>query len=169
MTLFPQILATYTGPRRVFRGLFATTASEARSLTYLIVGLFIAFAAMWPEASENLKVSMQDAEAFSGLSAMLFLALIFIVFFVILFYALAFISGKVLWLIGHKIADADARLALFWAFLAAVPWLLFIALLRVAEAGEQAENIGGVLWIGFWVLFWVIGLIEARKAEVGNV
>jgi hypothetical protein len=60
-------------------------------------------------------------------------------------------------------------LALFWSFLAAAPWLLFIALLRVAEVGEAAENIGGVIWLGFWGLFWIIGLIEARKAKIAHV
>jgi len=84
----------------------------------------------------------------------------------LMFYLLAFLGRVAAYLLGGRPGGYGARVALFWAWLAAAPLALFYGLLSGLNgaAAPATQGIGG-LWLLILLLFWISGLVEASKGE----
>jgi hypothetical protein len=78
-----------------------------------------------------------------------------------MFYLLAFISQLIARLIGGRVTGYGARIALFWAFLAAAPVLLLHGLVAGFIGPGAGMTIIGAIWCGVFLWFWLSGLREA--------
>jgi hypothetical protein len=80
----------------------------------------------------------------------------------LLFYMLALVSHGVARLArGHGTAYG-ARLALFWAFLAASPLILLHGLVAGFVGPGAGLQLVGIIWCGVFGWFWLSGLYEAE-------
>ncbi len=83
----------------------------------------------------------------------------------VMFYVIAALSHLVARLFGGKGDMYGARLALFWAFLAASPLILLHGLVAgFIGPGPQLLGVGAV-WMVVFLWFWMAGLIQAQRAE----
>lgn len=158
MSVSRDIVATYRGPGRVMRQLLAAGEHEGRVLAFLMGGCVLLFVAQWPLLAREAYRTGQEIEPLLGgalLSIVLFLPLIF--------YAIAFVSALLLRLFGWAGTAFSARLALFWAFLAAMP----LALLRGLVAGFIGPGAGLTMvelaWVAVFLWFWIVSLRVAGE------
>lgn len=70
------------------------------------------------------------------------------------FYLLAFLCGLLLRGLGRPVTGFAARLALFWAFLAASPILLLNGLVSGFIGPGSALSAVGLLWCAVFLWFW---------------
>lgn len=150
MPVTTDIAATYRGPAKVMRRLLAMGTREDRALAILMAGCAVVFIAQWPRLARESHLSGEDLYPLLGgtLMAWLFIA-------PLLFYGLAFVSYLLLKVLGGRLSAFDARLALFWAFLAASPLLLLHGLVAGFVGPGVQLNIVGVLWLVFFGWFWL--------------
>lgn len=156
MPVTSDLVATYRNPRRVARRLIGLGPREDRALVILIAACVLVYVAQWPRLAREAHFTGQE------LNPMLGGALLAWIFFApLILYALALISHWVLRVLGGRGSAFGARIALFWAFLAASP----IILLRGLVAGFVGPGPGlqavDLLWVLIFLWFWVSGLIEA--------
>ncbi|RXV62240.1 YIP1 family protein [Roseovarius sp. A46] len=157
MPVTRDIIATYRGPRRVVRRLLEMGPREDRALVMLIAACVLVFVAQWPRLAREAHLTEQELNPLLGgaLLAWVFLA-------PLLLYALALLSHGAARLIGGRGTAYGARLALFWAFLAASPLMLLRGL--VAGFIGPGPGLQGVdlIWCGVFLWFWISGLREAE-------
>lgn len=153
MPVTRDIVATYRGPGRVLHGLLSMGEREDRALAIVMAGCFVAFISSWPGLQRQAHFTGEELNPLLGgaLMAWMFVA-------PLLFYAIALISYFVLRAIGGKLGGFDARLALFWAFLAASPLLLLHGLVAGFIGPGLEKNIVGALWIAIFLWFWISGM-----------
>lgn len=158
MPVTRDIVATYRGPRTVMRRLLDMGAREDRALAILIGACLVVFIAQWPRLSREAHLTGQEVNPMLGgsLMAWLFLA-------PLLFYAIAFVSYLVLRTVGWHGTGHGARLALFWAFLAASPLILLHGLVAGFIGPGPAHTLVGATWCGVFLWFWISNLREAGK------
>ena len=156
MPVTSDIAATYRGPRRVMRRLLKMGPREDRALALLIAGCAVAFISSWPGLQRKAFLSGEDLNPMLGgaLLGWLFIA-------PLLFYAIALFSYWIIRLFKGAITPFGARLALFWAFLAASPVMLLNGLVAGFIGPGLELNIVGALWVAIVVWFWVSNLREA--------
>jgi hypothetical protein len=157
MPVTRDIVATYRGPRRVVRRLLGMGVREDRALVMLIAACVVVFVAQWPRLAREAHLGGQDLNPLLGgaLMAWIFIA-------PLLLYALAFLSHGVARLIGGRGTAYGARLALFWAFLAASPLILLHGLVAgFIGPGPGLQGVG-LIWCGVFLWFWISGLREAE-------
>lgn len=156
MPVTTDIVASYRGPRTVFRRLLAMGENEGRALAILMAGCAVFFIAEWPRLAREAHLAGKDLNPILGgsLMAWLFIA-------PLAFYTLALISQMVLRVFGGRPGGFAARMALFWAFLAASP----LKLLHGLIAGFVGPGAGlvavGVAWFVVFLWFWVSNMREA--------
>jgi hypothetical protein len=156
MPVTRDIAASYTGPRTVFRRLLAMGENEGRALAILMAGCVVTFVAQWPRLSREAHQSEQDLYPMMGaaLLAWMFIA-------PLIFYVLAFLSGLTLRVFGGNASGFAARLALFWALLAASPLMLLNGLVAGFIGPGGALMLVGALWCIVFLWFWLANLREA--------
>jgi hypothetical protein len=157
MPVTTDLVATYRGPRRVVRRLLDMGPREDRALVILIAACVVVFVAQWPRLAREAHFTGQE------LNPMLGGALLAWVFFApLILYALALLSHGVARVIGGRGTAYGARVALFWAFLAASPLILLHGLVAGFVGSGPGLQAVGLLWLLFFLWFWVSGLIEAE-------
>lgn len=157
MPVTRDIVATYRGPRRVVRRLLDMGEREDRALVMLVGACVVVFVAQWPRLAREAHLAERDLNPLLGgaLMAWLFIA-------PLLLYAIALISHWIARLIGGRGTAYGARLALFWAFLAASPLILLHGLVAgFVGPGPGLQGVG-LIWCGVFGWFWLSGLREAE-------
>ncbi|MCZ4354635.1 YIP1 family protein [Roseovarius aestuarii] len=157
MSVTRDIAATYRGPGRVMRRLLAMGEREDRALAILVAGCAVMFIAQMPRLAREAHLTGQELNPLLGgtLLAWMFIA-------PLLLYVLALISHWIARAFGGRGSGFGARLALFWALLAASPLILLQGLTAGFVGPGAALNIVGVIWLGCFALFWGLGLREAE-------
>jgi small neutral amino acid transporter SnatA (MarC family) len=161
MSITRDIAATYRGPGAVMRRLLAMGQREDRALAILMGGCVVMFIAQWPRLAREAYLTEQELNPLLGgaLLAWAFIA-------PLILYAIALISHWISKIFGARGTPFGARIALFWALLAASP----IVLLHGLVAGFIGQGPGlvavGAIWLAAFTAFWALGL---REAEWGRV
>ncbi len=160
MPVARDIVATYRGPRRVMRRLLQMGTREDRALAVLIAGCVVVFIAQWPRLARVAHLTGQELNPLLGgtLMAWVFIA-------PLAMYALALISHLIARLLGGRGTGFAARMALFWAFLAASPVILLHGLVAGFIGPGIQLQIVGALWCAVFFWFWITGLREAEWGE----
>jgi len=160
MSIMADIAATYRGPVAVLRRRLAG-AGEDKALAVLMAGCVLLFIAQWPRLSREAYLTGGEVQV---MIAGALLALVFIL--PLILYALAALSHLVSRVAGGKGTPFKARMALFWALLAASPVLLLDGLTRgFIGPGVQAQITGAVALAAF-LWFWISGLIAVERGRV---
>ncbi|MEI4231490.1 YIP1 family protein [Roseovarius sp. D22-M7] len=157
MPVTRDIVATYRGPRRVVRRLLSMGVREDRALVILIGACILVFVAQWPRLAREAHLS---GDALNPLLGAALLAWLFIA--PLLLYALALLSHGIARLTGGRGSAYGARLALFWAFLAASPLILLHGLVAGFVGPGPGLQLVGLIWCGVFGWFWLSGLYEAE-------
>ncbi len=156
MPVSRDIVATYRGPRRVVARLLAMGVREDRALALLMGGCALVFVAQWPRLAREAHLA---GEALNPRLAGALLG--WMVIAPLMFYGLAFLSQLVARLLGGRVTGYGARIALFWAFLAASPLLLLHGLVAGFIGPGAGLTVVGAIWCGVFLWFWLSGLGEA--------
>ncbi|SLN34808.1 Yip1 domain protein [Roseovarius albus] len=156
MSATRDIVATYRSPRRVMQRLLQAGQREDRALVFLISACMIVFVAQWPRLTREAHLTEQELNPLLGgaLLGWIFIAPLF-------FYALALVSHWVLRLIGGKNSAYAARIALFWAFLAASPLILLHGLVAGFIGPGPGLSLVGFVWFILFLWFWIANMREA--------
>ena len=159
MALTSDIVATYRGPGRVVQRLLSMGPRDDRALMFLMLSCAIVFVAQMPRLSREAFLSGQELNMLMGgaLLGWLFIA-------PLMFYVIAALSFLVARMLGGKGTSYGARLALFWAFLAASPLILLHGLVAgFIGPGPQLQGVG-LIWLGVFGWFWISGMMQAQRA-----
>jgi hypothetical protein len=157
MPVTTDIVATYRGPRRVLRRLLDMGVREDRALMMLVAACVVVFVGQWPRLAREAHLTDQ---ALNPLLGGALLAWVFIA--PLLFYMLALVSHGVARLARGRGTAYGARLALFWAFLAASPLILLHGLVAGFVGPGAGLQLVGIIWCGVFGWFWLSGLYEAE-------
>ncbi|MBQ0752381.1 MAG: YIP1 family protein [Roseovarius sp.] len=157
MPVTTDLVATYRGPRRVVRRLLAMGPREDRALVMLIAACVVVFVAQWPRLAREAHLTGQELNPLLGASL-----LAWIFFAPLILYGLAFLSHGLARVLRGKGTAFGARIALFWAFLAASPLILLHGLVAGFVGPGPGLQAVGLLWLVVFLWFWVSGLIEAE-------
>ena len=160
MAITDDIFATYRGPRRVARRLLDGERQEGRARAYLLAGLIVAYIALWPMLSranvlagpEGPPMVQRMMAAFLGVLALL-----------PVFYLLAALSRLIAGALGGKGSYFGARIALFWAFLAAAPVLLLRGLTAGMVGPGPALTAIDLIAAAVFLWFWLSGLFVSER------
>lgn len=158
MPVTTDILATYRGPRRTLRRLLADGQREDRALIVLMAACLIIFVAQWPPLARQAHLEGQDLNPLLGGSL---LAWVFIA--PLMFYGLAALSHLVARLLGGQGSWYGARIALFWALLAASPLILLHGLVAGFIGEGPQLTVVALAWLAVFLWFWFAGLVEAER------
>ncbi len=156
-----DIVATYRGPGAVMRRLLAMGQREDRALVILMAGCTVMFIAQWPRLARQAYMTGEELNPLLGgaLMAWAFIA-------PLILYAIALITHWIARLAGGRGTGFGARLALFWALLAASPLVLLHGLVAGFIGPGPGLTAVGAVWLAAFALFWVLGL---REAEWGRI
>jgi hypothetical protein len=160
MPVTRDIMATYRGPGRVVSRLLAARTREDRALVILVGACAVMFVAQWPRLSRMAHLTGEDLQ-------MLLAGSLFGVMFILplALCVLAWISRGIVWIARGRTTGYGARLALFWALLAASPLSLLWGLVA-GFIGEGIElTLTGAVWLTAFVWFWIAGLKQAGWGE----
>ncbi|MFY0680071.1 MAG: YIP1 family protein [Thalassovita sp.] len=157
MAFLSDIAATYRSPRRVLGRLLTMGIREDRALVVVMAGCVVVFIAQWPRLARQAHLSGEELNILLGstLLAWVFIMPLFL-------YLMAFVTRLGARAIGGKGTAFGARMALFWALLAASPVMLVHGLLAGFVGRGIVLDIVGLLWLGFFAWFWLSGLIESE-------
>ena len=158
MGVTADILATYRAPRRAMRRLLAQPRREGRLLGYAVTACLVVFVGQWPRLAREAALTGVDLNVLLG-------GALFGWMFVmpLALYLLAGISHGLASLAGGRGDGHGARLALFWALLAAAPlWLAHGLVAGAAGPGPLLSAVGLVAMAGF-LWFWAACLVEAER------
>lgn len=163
MSVSSDIVRTYRRPREVFARRMAGQR-EDRAIALLIGACVLIFVAQWPRLTRQ--SFFDDAMSLEMLLAAAAFGWIFIA--PLFLYALAALTHIIARAVGGQGTWYRARIALFWALLAASPLWLFHGLVAGFIGPGPALAGVGALALGVFLLFWGIGLrvAEGRGAEV---
>ncbi|APZ51334.1 YIP1 family protein [Salipiger abyssi] len=159
MSLSREILATYRGPGAVVARLLSQGPREDRALVLVMAACALFFVAQMPALARQ--AHMQEIELNPLLGGAL---LAWLVIAPLLFYLLAFVAQIVAKLFGGKGSGYGARLALFWALLAASPLVLLNGLVAGFMGAGPQLTLVGLIWFAVFLWFWLSGMRAAQKA-----
>ena len=160
MSVTTEILATYRGPGRVIARHLAEGPREDRALVILLGGCVVMFIAQWPRLARQSYQTGEDLQMLMGGSLM---ALVFLL--PLLLYVVGLLSYLLVRLFRGRASGYGARIALFWALLAASPLMLLWGLVA-GFIGEGIEmTLTGSLWFAIFAWFWIAGLRQAGWGE----
>lgn len=161
MAVSSDIIRTWRSPRAVMRDLLAMGQREDRAVAYLMAGCLLIFIAQWPRLS---RVAFLTGDEFDRLVAYELLS--WLIIWPLVLYLVAAIIHLARWVICRKGAPWTARLALFWAVLAASPMgLLYGLMAGFLGSGTGTDLVGGI-WLGAMAIFAIQGLREAGQLDV---
>ncbi len=160
MSVTRNIAATYRSPGGVIARILADGQREDRALAYLMAACALMFVGQLPKLAREAHLSGADLNMLMGASL---LGLVFIA--PLIFYALAWISHLVARLLGGQGTFWSARIALFWALLAASPLILLHGLVAGFIGPGPQLTLVGLLWCAVFLWFWGTGLwhVERRR------
>jgi len=157
MAVTRDIAATYRGPGAVMRRLIGMGQREDRALAILMAGCVVMFVAQWPRLAREAYLTGQELNPLLGgaLLAWAFMA-------PLILYAVALISHWIARVFGGRGTGFGARMALFWALLAASPLVLLHGLVAGFVGPGPGLTAVGVVWFAAFAAFWALGLREAE-------
>ncbi len=157
MPVTTDIVASYRRPAQVMRRLLSAGTREDRALAMLMAGCVLAFISQLPRLAREAHLTGEELNPMLGgaLFAWLFIA-------PLMFYLIAALSHLVARLFKGKGDWFGARLALFWAFLAASPLMLLNGLTAGFVGPGAALTLVGFVW---FIAFMVIWLVSLKVAE----
>jgi len=161
MSVTTDIAATYRRPRRVMARLFAMGQREDRALVILMCSCVLVFISQMPRLARVAHMTGQELNMLLGgaLFGWIFIA-------PLLLYSVSLLTHFFARLLGGKGDSYGARLALFWALLAASPLMLLNGLTAGFVGSSPVLTLVGGLWLIFFLWFWISGLLQAyRSAE----
>lgn len=158
MAVTRNITATYRNPGKVLRGLLSMGPREDRALAYLMAACLIVFVAQMPRLARQAHIEGTELNMLMGASLM---AWLFIA--PLLLYCLAAFSHLVAKLFRGQGSFYSARLALFWALLAASPLMLLNGLVAGFIGPGPELQIVGLAWFVLFCWFWIGGLVAAER------
>jgi len=156
MSVAQDILHSYRSPRATLRRRIGVAAREDRALAVLFGACAVMFVAQWPRLSRDahLDPSMSiDARLAGALVGWVLIAPLF-------FYGVAWLSHMALKLAGSHATGFEARMALFWALLAASPLWLLTGLVAGFVGPGASLTITGLAALLAVLVFWITGLAE---------
>lgn len=158
MSVLRDIRHTYRGPRTVMRRLLSAGKREDRALAIVMGGCALMFIFDWPRLAREAHLEGGDLQMMIGGSLMAW-----IFFMPLALYVIGWLSHLVARLFKGQGDGYGARLALFWALLAAAPLALLNGLTQgFVGPGIEATAVG-FLWFVCFLWFWISGLIEAER------
>lgn len=80
-------------------------------------------------------------------------------------YGVAAITRLIAMALGGRGTFYGARLALFWAVLAASPLFLLVGLVAGLIGPGLELQVVGLLWFAFFAWFWFAGLMTTQRVE----
>ncbi|GAA6192541.1 YIP1 family protein [Phaeobacter sp. NW0010-22] len=160
MPVTTDILATYRGPGRVINRLLEMGQREDRALAILMAGCSMVFVAQMPRLAREAHLTGQELNMLLG-GALLG----WVIIAPLMFYIIAAVSHIVAQIFGGRGEWYGARLALFWALLAASPLLLLQGLVAGFIGPGTELNIVGGLWVAVFSWFWISGLRQAERSR----
>lgn len=158
MSVVNDIARTYVRPREVFRRRFGAGAREDRAIAVLMASCALIFVAQWPRLARE--AHFDDTATLQALMGATLFAWIFVA--PLALYGLAALTHVVARILGGRGTWFRARLALFWALLAASPLWLFHGLVAGFVGPGASLSLVGILALGAFVVFWGVGLAEAE-------
>lgn len=161
MSASRDIPRAWVRPRAVMAEHMARGVGEDTAFVFLMVGCGLVFAAQLPRLSREAFLTGDDVLFLMGgtLMAWLFVA-------PLVFYALAAAAHLIARALGGRGTWLSARVATFWALLAAAPaWLLHGLVAGFIGPGPQLQIVGFVAFAGFlWIWLNSLTVAEARHA-----
>ncbi|MGR3584039.1 MAG: YIP1 family protein [Pseudooceanicola nanhaiensis] len=161
MSALTDIAATYRGPGGVLRRLLARGQREDRALAILMAGCALVFVAQWPRLAREAHLTGQDLNPLLGASL-----LGWIIIMPLVLYLLAGVAHIIARVLGGRGSFYGARLALFWALLAASPLLLLHGLVAGFIGPGPQLVLVGALWCAVFLWFWLGGMVAVERREV---
>jgi len=156
MPVTTDIAATYLGPRPVMRRLLAMGTNEARALAILMAGCVVTFIGQWPRLAREAHLAGQELNPMMG-GALLG----WVIIAPLAFYLLALLAYLVSRASGAHGTAFAARIALFWAWLAASPLILLHGLVAGFVGPGTGLTAVGAIWLAVFGWFWVSNQYEA--------
>lgn len=167
MAVTTDIARSWRRPRQVMRDLLAHGKREDRAIAYVLVACFLMFVAQWPRlvrVSEGMEIMPGQEEAeLTQLISYAFYSTVIILPLVL--YGLAALSHLIAKAFGGQGSWYSARLALFWALLAATPLALLHGLVRGFIGPGPQAMLTGLAWLFAFLSIWLLML---REAETGR-
>ena len=160
MSVMTDIAATYRGPARVLRRRLAAGQREDRALAILMAGCLLLCVAQWPRLAREAHESGQELEQLMSGSLM---ALVFML--PLILYGLAGLSHLVSRMLGGQGDYHAARMALFWALLAAAPVFLLNGLTEGFVGKGPQASLTGFLALAAFLWFWLTGLVAVERGR----
>lgn len=156
MPVTTDIIATYRKPRQVMARLLAMGPREDRALAILMGGCVLVFTSQMPKLAREAHVTGQDLNMLLGgaLFGWIFIA-------PLILYTVSWLTHLFIRLLSGKGDSYGARLALFWALLAASPLMLLNGLTAGFIGPSPALNLVGGIWLLVFLWFWISGLLQA--------
>jgi hypothetical protein len=160
MAVTSNISATYRGPGRVMKRLLAMGHREDRALAYLMGGCAVMFAGQLPRLAREAHLEGTDLNMLMGgaLMGWIFVAPLAL-------YCVAALSHWIAKLFRGKGTHYGARLALFWALLAASPLFLLNGLVAGFIGPGLELTLVGSIWLACLLWFWLRGLQVAEQEK----
>lgn len=159
MAIVTDIVVSWRHPRAVIARKLADGVREDRALATAMGAGMLAFVGQWPALSRAAALDPSvpmDARMGGALLATIFLL-------PLLAYGFAAASHLVARAFGGRGSFYSARLALFWAMIAASPVVLLHGLIRGFLGQGMAATVLGVLVLAGFVYLWLAMLIEAEN------
>lgn len=153
-----NIFSSYRAPGAVLETLLAGGAREDRALALCMGGCVAMFVAQWPPLARQAYLSGEELQMLLGGTLM---GVVFILPLVL--YALAGLSRLVARLLGGQGTGYGARLALFWALVAATPLILLHGLVAGFVGPGPAKSLVGLLWLLAFGWIWIGGLLRSER------
>ena len=158
MALTLDIIESHIRPRRVMARLLKMGVREDRIFAMLLVGCLILFMAQWPYRARQAHLSGETLTDYIQHDA---LALIFIL--PLIAYGFAGLLRLLSRVFRAKANYYSARLALFWALLAASPAVILSGMIKGFVGLGPINSVFGAAW--FVIFLWVLvnSLLEAEQ------
>lgn len=161
MPVSTDIVASWRRPGRVMRRMLDMGRREDRALLFLMLACGLMFVGQWPIISREEALMPDEGAPLQARLAITFFAWLMI--WPIAFYALGGLTHLLATLVGGRGSFYSARLALFWALLAATPGWLFYGMVAGFIGPGPAANLAGSLWAVVFLAIWGISLREAER------
>lgn len=153
MSITGQILRTYRAPADVIRAQILRGRREERALVVLMLACVVIFVGQWPRLSREAFLSGQPLDMMLGgaLLGWVFVA-------PLLLYGIAGLSILIMRITGQRPDAFAARMALFWALLAAAPLWLAHGLMAGFNGPGPVLTVFGAVALATFLWFWWAGI-----------
>ena len=151
-------MESWRRPRVVVRRLLGQARSEPFAFSLLVTGLILLFVSLAPFLAREAYLQPEQP-----LTQRLLAAGLAISATVPLWYLLAALSHLVARVLGGRGSFYGARLALFWAVVAASPAQLMFGMVRGMRGGGGTSDGIGLIAAAAFLVLWVIMLHEAER------